>query len=79
MSADIIYMDRDVIVTTDDYVCKDGMRFHQGVFKVKFSSKMRAAGCRGKTFKGEMAWCNSRRYVEDQLQEKAGVIFRGYW
>lgn len=78
MSIDTIYQDADVTVTTDDYV--DGnLRFAQGIFKVKFTGEAKAAGCRGKTFKGEMAWSDSRRYVEDQLQNKARIIFRGYW
>ena len=78
MSLDIIHRDENVTVTTDDYV-SGNMRFAQGVFKVKFTGEAKAAGCRGKTFKGEQAWCDSRRYVEDQLLDKARIIFRGYW
>ena len=78
-SIDTQYEDEFVLVTTDDLVTKDGVRHPQGLWKVKFKGEAKAAGCRGKTFKGESAWCNSRRYVEDQLMDKTQSIFRGYW
>lgn len=60
---DTVYTDKYVTVTTDDYV--DGnTRFPQGIFKVTFAKGL---GLRSKTFKGESAWSNSRRYTEDQL------------
>lgn len=78
MSIDTIYEDEQVKVTTDDYV-SGNMRFQQGIFKVVFKGEAKSAGCRGKTFKGESAWCNSLRYVEDQLMDKTQSIFRGCW
>lgn len=63
---DIIHQDENVKVETDDYV--DGsFRFAQGIFKVTFTKGL---GLRGKTFKGETAWSDSRRWAEDQLASK---------
>lgn len=73
-SIDVKYSDEYVTVTTDDYV--DGnFRFAEGVWKVQFAKGL---GLRSKTFKGEMAWCNSRRYVEDELR-KIGVTVWLNW
>lgn len=63
MSIDTVYGDKNVTVTTDDYV-SGNTRIPQGIFKVVFAKGL---GLRSKTFKGESAWCNSRRYVEDSL------------
>ena len=63
-SLDTVYTDKYVTVTTDDYTTPDGYTHQQGIFKVTFAKGL---GLRSKTFKGESAWSNSRRYTEDQL------------
>ena len=55
------YSDENVTVYTDDYICNDGHRFEQGIFKVK------SPHFRGKTFKGETAWSDAERYINDKL------------
>lgn len=72
-SLDTIYSDEDLLVTTDDLVI-DGCRIQQGIFKVSSPSKK----FRARTFKGESAWSNSRRYAEDQLR-KVGVHKFLHW
>ena len=57
---DIIYSDDNVTVQADDLVLS-GYRYSQGVYKV--TSKR----FRGRTFKGESAWSDAQRYVNDQL------------
>ncbi len=73
ISLDTIYSDEDILVTTDDLVI-DGFRMQQGIFKVSSPSKK----FRARTFKGESAWSDSRRYAEDQLY-KVGVHKFLHW
>jgi len=72
---DIHYQDENVTVYTDDLVTPDGYRHQQGIFKVVFAKSL---GLRAKTFKGESAWSNAERYVNDTLQA-ARVPMRGFF
>lgn len=65
----IHYQDENVTVYTGDLVTPDGYRHTQGLWKVVFAKSL---GLRAKTFKGESAWSNAQRYVNDSLRA-AGV------